>query len=128
MTQKELEDLLEAVLVIGKLMIQSGAEVKRVEDTIRRICKAYGIKRTEVYVLNRLIIATVKTEDGITATQSITIMHMSNNLGALEALNSLSRRICADPPEIHQLHEMTEETIVASSTGYHNCIGYILAF
>lgn len=127
MNQRECEDFLEAILHIGRLMLQFGAEVWRVEDTLLRICKAYKIPKVEVYALTTLIIITVRTEERIASTQSVKVGLISNNLGALEALNGLSRHICSSTPEVGEIKRMTSEAINSKKTGYYNSIGYILA-
>ena len=40
-------------LNIGEQMLISGAEVGRVEDSIRRICMAYGAVRVDVFPSHR---------------------------------------------------------------------------
>ncbi len=44
------KQILIVALFAGELMLKSGAEVYRVEDTIRRICKAFGIHYAEAFV------------------------------------------------------------------------------
>lgn len=127
MTQRECNDFLEYVLNMGRLMVQSGAEVWRVEDSITRICNAYKIFKVEVYVSTTLLVATIKDENGTTCTQSARVGQISNNLGALEALNGVSRNICANKPLIEDIPKITREALDSVKTGYYNLIGYILA-
>ena len=42
---EEAEQYLYYAMTIGEQLLISGAEVGRVEDTIRRICMAYGAER-----------------------------------------------------------------------------------
>ena len=37
------EKVLSLALDLGKSMVQCGAEINRVEETVRRVCFAYGI-------------------------------------------------------------------------------------
>ena len=41
----------------------SGAEISRVEDTIRRICAAYGIRQSHIFSIASCIIVTLETKD-----------------------------------------------------------------
>lgn len=41
-------EYLYQVLDIGQYMLQSGGEVSRVEDSIRRLCLAFGAERADV--------------------------------------------------------------------------------
>ena len=45
MTREEAEQYLYYAMTIGEQLLCCGAEVGRVEDTIRRICLAYGATR-----------------------------------------------------------------------------------
>ena len=71
MDRKECEIFLEDILEIGRRYVETGAEVKRVEDSIRRICKAYGFENIEIYAITSLIVATIKAPDGTHYTQSL---------------------------------------------------------
>lgn len=127
MNQKESEYLLSVALDIGKSMLGAGAEIWRVEDSIRRICKTYSIDDIEIYALTTLIIATIKTKEGYHSTQSVRIKKVSNNLGKLECLNELSRYICKNAPDIKDIEDMTKKAVSSVNCGYYNCIGYILS-
>ena len=48
MNRREAEEYLYCAMSIGEQLLVSGAEVGRVEDTIRRICLAYG-RRGQMY-------------------------------------------------------------------------------
>ncbi|MGL6107010.1 threonine/serine exporter family protein [Romboutsia sp.] len=127
MNKKQCEEFLEAVLNIGKLMIQFGAEISRVEDAFLRICKAYNISKVEIHAITTLIVSTIKTEEGIISTQSVRVGRTSNNLGALEALNALSRNICNTTPKIEEIPKMTNKAIASVKMSYYNCIGYVIS-
>ena len=49
MTREEAEQYLYYAMTIGEQLLCCGAEVGRVEDTIRRICLAYGATRADVF-------------------------------------------------------------------------------
>ncbi len=49
MNREEAEQYLYCAMSIGEQLLISGAEVGRVEDTICRICKAYGAERVDVF-------------------------------------------------------------------------------
>ena len=63
------ERLLERILDIGELMLQSGAEINRVEDTLCRLGRAYGAV-PDVYVIVFSIAVTLRFSDGATVTQT----------------------------------------------------------
>ncbi len=47
MTQQKLDkyEIMDVSLLAGKIMLESGAETYRVEDTMMRIAASYGIKK-----------------------------------------------------------------------------------
>ena len=49
MTREEAEQYLYYAMTIGEQLLCCGAEVGRVEDTIRRICLAYGATRARCF-------------------------------------------------------------------------------
>ncbi|MCI8402273.1 MAG: threonine/serine exporter family protein [Lachnospiraceae bacterium] len=87
--------ILYEALNIGEQMLICGAEVRRVEDTIFRICQAYGMKRVDVFTITSSIIVTVQTPKDEIVTQTRRIAGYEMNLSRLSQLNALSREICA---------------------------------
>ncbi len=103
------ERLMERILDIGELMLQSGAEINRVEDTLQRLSRAYGAV-PDVYVIVFSIVITLRFPDGQTgpAPASITqTRRVSDQDGIdfikLDELNDLSRRCCRRPLPLEEL-------------------------
>lgn len=93
MKKYELKEILSLSLDIGEAMLKCGAEISRVEETIKIICDSYGIKYKEIFAMNSLIVATLRKDDDM-VTESRRITYHENNLLYLEKLNELSRKIC----------------------------------
>ena len=89
--------ILSIALDIGAEILRAGGEVHRVEDTVNRICRAYGAESVDVFAITSLIIAEVRMPDGSFATHTRRVLTTYNHLSRLEALNALSRTICKDP-------------------------------
>ena len=89
--------ILDIALDVGAETLRVGGEIHRVEDTVVRICAAYGAVRAEVFAITSLIIAEVRMPDGRVATRNRRVPSTYNHLARLEALNALSRTICAHP-------------------------------
>lgn len=55
MTQQKLDkyEIMDVSLLAGKIMLESGAETYRVEDTMMRIAASYGIKIPQLCDANR---------------------------------------------------------------------------
>ena len=122
------EKVLSLALDLGKSMVQCGAEINRVEETVRRIGFAYGMNRTEVFSIISMIYATVIQKDGKTHTQMRRIYSYAPNFDRLEQLNALSRKICSTVPDID---EATREyrSLFKKKNPFRPtvCLGYIIA-
>lgn len=90
--------VVECALDLGEAMLRTGAEILRVEDTIMRICTAYGGGIVDVFTILSLIILSWTTEEGKTYTQTRRIYSYGPDLKKLEELNALSRYICVHKP------------------------------
>ncbi len=49
MEKAEINKLLVCILEILEMMVESGAEIYRVEESAARVCKAYGMERVDIY-------------------------------------------------------------------------------
>ena len=45
--------LLNTASTMGIQMLESGAEAYRVEDSLLRLCRAYGVETTEIFEIGR---------------------------------------------------------------------------
>lgn len=123
-----LENVLSLALDLGKGMVQCGAEINRVEETVLRICYAYNIKKTEVFSVISMVYATVISDEGKTHTQMRRIYSNAVNFRRLENLNALSRKICAETPDIDEARKELEELLC--DTRHFDifvCLGYIVS-
>ena len=91
----EIGQLLSAALDLGEQMLICGGEVNRVEDTICRLCKAYGAKKVDVFSITTCIIATADFGEQGVVTQTRRILTSKFDMTVLSELNDLSRRACA---------------------------------
>lgn len=93
------EQLLTCALDIGEQMLLSGAEISRVEDSIRLVCNAYGCSRTDVFTITSSIVVSIEDKDRRFYTQSRRITGSKTDLTRLDKLNTLSRQICKETPD-----------------------------
>jgi uncharacterized membrane protein YjjP (DUF1212 family) len=80
-------------------MLLSGAEIGRVEDSIRLICSAYGCSRTDVFTITSSIVVSIEDSSRRFYTQSRRITGGRTDLTRLDRLNALSRQICRETPD-----------------------------
>ena len=107
--QNESDYLLCLALDVGEGMLKCGAEIGRVENTIERICKAYGAVHVEVFSIISAIIAGVRMADGSYSSQIRRVYNSENNYYKLEIFNDLSRRICKETPPLDEVDRMIKE-------------------
>lgn len=89
------EYILCKALDIGENLLKCGGEPHRIEDTVTRICSAYGAVHTDVFALPSLVMAGVRMADGTTASQVRRVYKTANNMYKLDKINNLSRSICS---------------------------------
>lgn len=105
-------------LDIGEKILKNGGEIHRVENTIERICRAYGAVHVEVFVIPNLIVASVRMRDDGYSSQSRRVYYAENHLANLEKYNSLSREICASTPPLRELDERIKRERSAKRTPF----------
>ena len=88
--------ILAFALDMGTKILACGGETRRAEDTLTRICKAYGASSVDTAAVNSLFTATIRI-GGNYYTQTRRIEFGRNNFYRLEELNALSRKVCAEP-------------------------------
>ena len=117
------EYLLCLALDVGEGMLKNGGEVARVEDTIERICRAYGAQHVEVFSIISCINAAIRMPDGSYSSQMRRVKTISNNLYALEMMNALSRDVCRETPALEKLDRRLHET--KKSKSYPTYISFL---
>lgn len=103
--------ILQGILDIGEAMLICGAEVSRAEDSMYRMCHAYGFVRCDVFVIVSNLQATVETPEGDIFTQIRHISKSATNYDKLDYLNNLSRYVVKNLPGHETIHEMYEEVM-----------------
>ncbi len=96
--------LLDCLLEMGELLLDCGAEISRVEDTLNRMGKAYGANRVDVFAIPSLVSITLNFPETIPVTETRRISSTgSTDFYRMEKLNSLSRECCREPLELGEL-------------------------
>ena len=97
--------ILSKALDIGENILRCGGESHRIEDTIERICSAYGAVHTDVFALPSLVVAGIRMADGTTASQVRRVYKTSNNMYKLDEMNSISRDVCSGKISLEDVEE-----------------------
>lgn len=96
------DTILSIALDIGEEILRCGGEVHRVEDTVVRVCRAYGAASAEVFAITSLIIAEIKMPDGTGVAHTRRVPGAYNHMARLEACNALSRAVCQNPMSVEE--------------------------
>jgi len=118
------KQILSAILDAGEVMLCSGAEVSRVENTIWHMAKAYGFTRVDVYTIIFSIVVTVHDEEGNIETQTRRIEARDTNMRKVEKVNALSRRVCAKPLPLEELKQEIEK--IQNEKGYPGWLIFLI--
>ena len=62
MEKRDNREALDAAALAGDILLASGAEIFRVEETMARIAKAYGVTSSDTFVLSSGIFLTAGSE------------------------------------------------------------------
>jgi uncharacterized membrane protein YjjP (DUF1212 family) len=110
MTQQKLDkyEIMDVSLLAGKIMLESGAETYRVEDTMMRIAASYGIKKSHSYVTPTGIMFSLETKEP-TKTKLIRISERTTDLKKVTMVNSVSRTISQGNISLEEAYEMLQE-------------------
>lgn len=87
--------LAETALLAGEIMLVSGAETYRVEDTVRRILMTSGLERAEAFVVSTGIIITLSDPRVTPISMVRRVTDKNTNLGNISETNEISRKYCS---------------------------------
>lgn len=118
---------LEIILKAGKILLSSGAEISRTEDTMNYIARAMNFKDLEAYVSNRGIFATAKKVDGTEITRICNVPEVDINLSKIESVNALSRRITQKNITIEEIEsELNQIDTMSDYSFFWRLVAYTL--
>ena len=122
------EDAVFIAVELGEHIMRSGGEISRAEDTVSRICKAYGAITVDVTAIMSIIVVTADF-GGISINTSRRITEIGvHNLGRLSRLNNLSRQICREHPSKEEFLQRLEGISESSKVSWYvSLLGGILA-
>ena len=92
------DELLDTSTEVAYSLLESGAEIYRVEESVHRIFAAYGARNGYVFAIPTLLILSVENEEGRPLTEIRRLGSHGSDLCRVAACNDLCRRICRDKP------------------------------
>lgn len=128
MSREEKYNLLKCLLDMGEMLLESGAEISRVEDTIVRMGHAYGAVRTEVFVITSILSLTMEFGDGYVATETRrSVNEVNTDFRRIESINAISRECCADLMTLNELRRRVDQAAEGSKSYAAILTGSVLA-
>ena len=95
----DINRILNFASTAGKIMLQSGGETYRVEETITRICQSFDVDSVDVFASPTAVMVSI-IFDGKIYSLVKRINSRSIDLNMVHNINSLSRTIYSNKPDI----------------------------
>lgn len=124
----EYDKLLNLGSELGRKLMNSGAEIYRVEESVTRLLTAYGLE-PQVFAIPNCLIVSIDTPNGRPMTRMCRIGPHGTDIELLELCNDLCRKLCAAPIPVEQALEQLA-ALPGKRRVYSNrvvLLGYVLA-
>lgn len=102
-------------MLAGKLLLESGAETLRVEDTMERIAKAHHVRHVESFVTTTAIIFSIESGEP-TKTRIVRVKDRTTDLHKVALVNEVSREITCGNVTLEEAYDKLSEI---RDTDYH---------
>jgi uncharacterized membrane protein YjjP (DUF1212 family) len=97
MNGKEIKKAVDISARAGTILLRSGADITRVEDTINHMMRAFGVVRYDIFTITNGIFLSATPDDAPEGTGDYTricdVPKNSSDLGKVDMVNTLSRDI-----------------------------------
>lgn len=105
--------LLALAVETGYRLQESGAEIYRVEEAVRRIFQAYGVNGGQVFAIPNCLIVSVIDTDGRPISRLRRIPAHGTDINRMERVYDYCRRVCRETPDpndaLKQLYALDAE-------------------
>lgn len=124
----ERSNILHQLSIAGEAMLLAGAEVSRVESTLKRIGLAYGAQSVNVFAITASLLVTVDYADGWRKTESRRIIGPGiTDYRVIEGMHRLMQRCCASTLSVSELERAVAAAAKPGPERLKVYIGSILA-
>lgn len=103
------EKLLELAISLGYHLQMCGAEIYRVEESVKRLLSAYGVPG-DVFAIPNCLIVTVCPDNGKPMTRMRRIGYHGTDINAVEQFYGLGRQLCREKPPMEEACAMLQQT------------------
>lgn len=94
---------------MGEILLENGAEISRVQETMERVATALGTENFDAYVLTNAVFANGVYRGKSSGTKFSFVPSFSIHFGRIEAVNQLSREIYSGDVDIYKAKKRIEE-------------------
>ena len=84
---------MELLELAGQIIMENGGETFRVEETVTRMGRAFGLKNVESFAIPSGVFVSYRREDGTTETGVVRIRRKGTNLTSVDVVNAISRQV-----------------------------------
>ena len=110
MEKKKQKEILMLAIKAGNIMMRSGAEIYRVEDTIERICKSCGIEYVNVFATpTGIFVSTDNEASSNTVTYIKRVKSSETDLTKISRVNAFSRSFTTTDMTVEEGMEILED-------------------
>lgn len=94
--------LVNLAMEMGCVLMESGAEIYRVEESLNRLLGAYGRKDAQVFAIPSCLIVSLQGDGGRSVTRMSRIPAHGTDIELLERCNGLCRQLCQQTPPLEE--------------------------
>lgn len=106
MASEHTKMVIDTCLLAGRIMIESGSEMYRVEDTVTHIARNAGVENSVIYTTPTGLFFSIK---GSAVSELRQINARTINLEKVQQVNTLSRQFAEKKVTLRQLHDTLEK-------------------
>ena len=121
------DKLLNISVELGCRLMSSGAEIYRVEESVRRLLQAYGLESPEAFAIPNCVIVSIATPEGHPITRMRRIAGHGTDIELLERCNDLCRRLCVQTPPLEEAQGLLDALPGRSYAPRQVLLGYGIA-
>lgn len=103
------EKIFELIVLAGEILLESGAEIIRVEDTMERMALAFELENFDSYVLTSGLFASSDGDERKLYSRIKGIPNASPHFAKIDAVNDISRQLVAHRYSVDEAYEKMKE-------------------
>lgn len=117
-SDNNVKQVVDVALEAGRILLKSGGEIFRVEETITRICNHFGVEHVDIFTLSHGIFVSAENEKGDVYTRVKHIPLSGAHLGIVAEVNELSRQIAGGKVTLEKAADRLKEIEKLPSKGW----------